>query len=75
MRVPVGIVLAHPDERDLRLHCGEEARQARSRTVMGDLQDVGSQPRRITQQQALRLRLDVTGQEHGALLDVDAQDQ
>ena len=74
-RVAVGVARADRRDRDPGAHGVEERRILVVAAVVGHLQDVGTKVGAALQEVALRLRLDVAGQQEPGRPDVDAQDE
>jgi hypothetical protein len=74
MRMPMAVVGPNPDEPDARAGGDEERVQARARPVVGNGQQIGTEPLRAFEQESLRSLLDVPGEKHRTTTPRDPED-
>ena len=75
MRVPVGVVLADPDEGDRGPGGGEEAGRVRVAAVVRHLQHLGAQRGGVAKHERLGEHLGVAGEEHPAVCVIEPQNE
>ena len=73
MRVSVAVVPAERRHRDRRAHGVEEPLRIGRPAVVGNLEDLGTQPAGLAQQRLLSQRVAVAGEQHAAVGTGDAQ--